>query len=100
MSKVIVLGHSKPYDFKQDNGDRLQGVKISYINSKPSVKDGEVGFTPIQVTVNPSVLGDLKELPGLYDVSFEMVAGRNNKPEIAVTGFDFIKAVDMQLLFS
>lgn len=99
MGKVLVLGHSKPYDFKNDNGASIEGVKISYITARPTIKPGEVGYTPIQVSINPSMLKEFKEIPGIYDVEFEQVSGRNNRPELAIVAFEFVKPADLTALF-
>lgn len=96
--KVLVTGF-KAYDFKNTDGEQVKGCKISYLGNKPSVKSGEVGWTPMQVTCNSEILIDLKEVPGIYTAEFEMVPGKNNRPELAITGFNIVKPARLEELF-
>ena len=99
MEKVIVLGHGKPYDFKGTDGNQLKGVKVSYVSDVPlSGLDGAVGFLPIQVNLDPSVLNDIKQVPGLYEIGYAFKPGKNNRPEAVVNSLKLIKAIDIQTL--
>lgn len=96
--QVLITGY-KSYDFKNEGGEQVQGCKISYLGNKPSIKTGEIGWTPMQVTCKNNILVDVTEVPGLYNAEFEMVPGRNNKPELAIIGFDLIKPIRLEELF-
>lgn len=96
--KVLITG-VKSYNFTNDAGEKIEGAKVSYLGSKPSVKQGETGFTPMQITCNKEILSGICNLPGIYDADFEMVPGRNNKPELAITSFSFLHDVDIPSLF-
>lgn len=97
--KVLITG-VKSYDFTNGDGQKIEGAKISYLGNKPSVKQGETGFTPMQITCNKEILLGIEALPGIYEADFEMVPGRNNKPEMAITGFTFLYEVDIAALFN
>jgi hypothetical protein len=99
MSKYLVLS-LKPYDFVNDDGERIQGAKVSYLNKKPSVRENETGFPPLIVSItNPNLLQDLKSAPAIYDMDFEQVTGRNNKPELMLSSLEYIAPVDFSLFF-
>lgn len=98
MSKVIILG-AKTYRFENDKKDIVEGAKISYIGEMMSTKQNEVGFMPLQSSLNLQTLATLKDIPGLYEVKYDMVPGRNNKPTLEISGFDFIKPVTLDGLF-
>ncbi len=99
MDRVIILGHGKPYDFKNDLNEQVKGVKISYINQNSCNQVGIKGYTPFQVSLDPIVLNDLKSVPGVYDVEYGMKPGKNNKPEAVVTSFKFVKELELSPLF-
>jgi hypothetical protein len=98
MNKIIVLGHSKPYDFLTDNKERLMGAKVTFINSIPNQEDGVRGFLPLQLTVDPLILDDLKELPGIYDVEYTMRPGKNNMPVATISSFKLVKPFKIELI--
>lgn len=99
MSKHLVLS-VKPYDFTNKNEERIIGAKISYINKKPSSRDGEQGYPPLLVSLNDLALVDkFQEVPGVYDMEFEQVTGKNNKPEIILTDVELFEPVDLGQFF-
>lgn len=98
MSKVIVTG-LKSYSFKREDGQVLEGVKVSYLSEERAKNQNENGYLPLQSSLNLESLKDFKEVPGLYDVKYDMVPGKGNKPTLAITGFSFIKGVNLNELF-
>lgn len=98
MSKVIVTG-IKSYSFKREDGQVLEGVKVSYIGEVRASKQNENGYLPLQSSLSLESVKDFKEVPGLYDVKYDMVPGKGNKPTLAITGFNFIKGVPLNELF-
>ena len=100
MSKYIVLS-AKPYDFENSKGERVKGVKISYINKKPSVKEGEYGHPPFltSVTFDSAKGKRLEECPAVIELEFEQVTGKNNKPEIILTDLEYVAPVDFSLFY-
>lgn len=98
MAKVMVVG-LKTYNFENQQGQKIEGAKVSYISDLESNKSNEVGYLPIQASVPLNLVTSLKEIPGIYEVKYDMVPGRNNKPEVTVVGFDFINSCDFLGLF-
>lgn len=99
MSKYIVLSF-KPYDFQNEQGDRVQGAKVSYLNRKPSVREGEFGYPPLIVNItNPEIIKSIKEVPAIYEMEFEQITGKNNKPELMLTSLEHETPVDFSMFF-
>ncbi|NLL02353.1 MAG: hypothetical protein GX265_04980 [Mollicutes bacterium] len=93
--KCLVLS-AKKYDF-ESNGDRIQGVKIAYLNKKTLSRDNEYGTPPLIVNCPiDSILPDvLDSLPAICNLEFEQVTGRNNKPELILTNVDYLESVNL-----
>lgn len=98
MSKVVILG-VKTYSFENERNERVEGARLTYLPFTKSIEGNEIGYAPLTSNVNLECLKTLKDIPGQYDCKYEMVAGKNNKPTLKVTGFDFIKTVDLDILF-
>ena len=98
MSKVLITGY-KTYNFQNQQNELISGAKISYLSEMKSSKQNELGYLPIQASVNLECISNLKEVPGVYEIKFDMVPGKNNKPELVITGFDFVKSVDINNIF-
>lgn len=99
MSKHLVLSINS-YDFENRKGERVQGAKVAYINKKPSSREKEIGFPPLLVNVsNPELVSNFEEVPAIYEMDFEQVTGKNNKPEIILANAELISPVDLQELF-
>ncbi|HHY13088.1 MAG TPA: hypothetical protein GX526_00375 [Thermoanaerobacterales bacterium] len=90
---VLALQH---YDFKNDSGERVNGAKVTYISPKASSRENEVGYCPLIVNISDSsVVRKFGQVPGIYNMTFEQVTGRNNRPSIILSDVDFINEVDM-----
>lgn len=98
MSKCIVLG-VKSYQFENDKQEKIEGAKISYVLENKASKSNENGHLPMQSTVSLDFLKTLNVVPGVYELEYGMVPGRNNKPQLDITGFKFLKEVNIQNLF-
>lgn len=94
---VLALQH---YDFKNDSGERVNGVKVTYLNPKVSSRENEVGYCPLIVNISDSsVVRKFGQVPGIYNMTFEQVTGRNNRPAIILSDVEFVSAVDMSVVF-
>lgn len=100
MSKHLVLS-AKPYDFENKRGDRVKGIKVSYLNSKPSTRENEIGHAPMIVNIGDlSLMSKLDgNVPGVFDLEFEQITGQGNKPELMLVGLEAIAPVDLTSLF-
>lgn len=98
MEDVIVIGY-KTYEFLNDEKQAVSGAKISYIGKTGRLVENEVGHLPIQVSTPIEFVKTLKEIPGLYKPVYSVVPGKNNKPQLSITGFQFVKKIDLIGLF-
>jgi len=99
MSKYLILSANN-FDFENNKGERVKGTKIAYINKKPSKKEGVKGYPPLIVNISDKdIIDKLVEVPGVYEIDFEQVTGKNNKPELMITDLEFISMLEMGLLF-
>lgn len=97
--KCLVLS-AKSYDFENNEGQRIQGTKISYINKKSTERENEFGNPPLIVnTTTPVDKNILNLLPAVCDLNFEQVTGKNNKPELVLTDLELVAATELDLLF-
>ncbi|MDD3962785.1 MAG: hypothetical protein PHT77_13105 [Bacteroidales bacterium] len=92
MSKYIILS-ARPYDFTNDKQERVQGLKLSYLN--PGVqKEDVLGFEPMIASVPSGFEVNLSEVPGRYNMEFEVVSGQKNRPVLQLTSLDFIEPIN------
>ena len=98
MERVIILA-KKSYDFTNDDG-RVKGCKIMYLTDENNNEEELMGHTPFIVSISDDIICDkVDKLPALYDLSFSMKMGKNNKPEIALKDVKFVKELDLTQLF-
>lgn len=96
--KYIILS-AKPYKFNNKNNEEVKGVTISYLNSKPSNRDDEYGYPPFIVNSSSLDLDFSKlQFPGVYDMDFEQVVGKDHKPSLTLVNINFIKSIDFKSL--
>ena len=99
MSKKLILS-KKTYDFVNTEGERIQGLKLAYLNESPSKRENEEGFTPMILNIsNKELLKSLEEIPGIYEMDFDQVTGKNNKPELLLSEIKFLAPAEITLLF-
>lgn len=92
--EYLVLG-AKGYDFKNDEGDRLQGMNIYY--SDLSYKDDhelQKGHLPMKVATITSVFNQLDQLPGFYNLSIRQRPDGKGKAVITVVSAEFVRALE------
>lgn len=88
----------KKYDFKNDEGQQITGAKVSYVNLVPSAESSIEGCPPIQVSIDTSLINTFKDLPCHAQIQYTMGVGKNNKPELKVSGFKYLSPVNFNSL--
>ena len=97
---VLVTGYKK-YDFKNNEGEVVKGFKLSYL-SEDSDSDGEniKGYLPRQASISDmSLINELIEVPGVYEMNMKTVVGSNNKEGLKLVGMKLIKPSDFNVIF-
>lgn len=99
--KYLVLS-VKPYEFNSKEGSLVKGITVSYIQKKPSVRENEFGYPPFIIN-SQSLDGfnsdDFSKVPGIFDMDFEQVTGKDHKPSLILTGMEFISQIDFNSFF-
>lgn len=95
--KHLVLG-IKPYDFVDDNGQRLQGVKIYYLDNHLENNANAKGYLPLNLTlVGGDHVDKFISVPGFYNLEFAMMPDKYGKPQIKLHGAAFVESVELPL---
>lgn len=95
--KCLVLS-AKPYEFSSKDGSLVKGISVSYINKKPSSRENEYGNPPLIInsqSLENFNFEEFSHIPGVFDMEFEQVTGKDHKPAIILTGMELINAVDL-----
>ncbi len=95
--QYLILAASR-YDFKNDQGEAVSGVKVWYVDAEPEVTDNRAGCAPMKANLPLRDWADFGKLPGIYDMDFRMRPGADNKPTLACTGVRYVGAVDFREL--
>ena len=99
--KYLVLS-VKTYEFSSKDGNLVKGISVSYIQKKPSSRSSEFGHPPFIIN-SQSLEGfnkeDFEKVPGIFDMDFEQVVGKDHKPTLILTGMEFIDPVDFNSFF-
>ena len=92
MSFVVL--HVRPYDFEAEDGRRLQGSTVTYLDLAMKGEEPERGYAPLNLSVEPQVDRQLTAVPGLYDLDFRQRRGKNGKPTLVLAGARLVSAVE------
>lgn len=95
MAKYLVLGASF-YDFvNKDSGERLSGVKITYVD-QPENNVAKKGYIPMSITGDPDLWESLTVCPAMYDFDFGMKATKvGGKPTVVLNSVKFLEEVEL-----
>lgn len=98
MKQEIIVLFASPYRIVDERtGEVNQGVSVSYLlNSdlKPEVGgNGQMGVKPAKASLDVLELPMLIKAPALYEGTFYMKVGSNNKPELALSKVKYISEV-------
>lgn len=86
--RALVLGLRR-YDFKDDDGQRVNGVSLHYVMPEASEEEDEYGHMPMKENLTPEMARQLSEVPAFYELEHKMRPGRNSKPTPTLTGITF-----------
>lgn len=95
MSKHIVTG-IKPYDFiDENNGSRLLGVKVYYLDNDPEDSKGAKGFFPLNLSIFGDHVSKFNSIPGVYDLDFKQVSDKYGRPTLKLRNVEFVKPITL-----
>lgn len=91
---VIVLG-ANPYDFVNDNGERLEGLSVHYCGTEVAKKGTFVGLKPEKTSIEKTNLKDfqaIQEFP-MKGYAHYQIDPNNRKRPMTITHFSFGQAL-------
>ena len=95
--EIIVL-FASPYRIVDERtGEVNEGVSVSYLLD-PKFKpvqgaNGQIGLKPAKASIETLELPNLIKAPALYEGTFNLKVGSNNKPELALQKVQYIGEV-------
>lgn len=95
--EIIVLFASPYRIVDEKTGEVNEGISVNYLldpKFKPVYGDnGQIGLKPAKASIKTSELPNLIKAPALYEGSFIMKVGSNNKPELALQNVQYISDI-------
>lgn len=94
--KVFVLGMSRYKFANQENGEIIQGTKVSYVDLEYENTENTVGAQP-QAANFPLEFYDTmnkQQIPGVYNADLD-ISLQGRKPTVKVTAFHYVGHVDL-----
>lgn len=86
---------------EKDEEKTIDMMKVSFLTKFSGVD--AFGSLPSQITFmdkqKQEMASKISKVPGLYTVEYAMVPGKNNKPQMQIVDFTFVKEVDLKPLF-
>jgi len=98
MDRILILG-ARRYSFLNE-GERVEGVKVSYCEACEIDDDQTIGGPAMSITAGLDIWGLLKGVPGIFDVKFGRRPGARGKPETIITSATFVKSLDLEKLLA
>lgn len=93
--QYLVLGATH-YDFiNRDSGERLAGVKVTYVD-QPENDASRRGYVPMSISADELLWDQITTCPGIYDFDFGMKATKvGGKPVVVLNDIKFVKDVKL-----
>lgn len=99
MSYLVL--HMRPYDFESDDGRRISGASVTYIDLSepgPSPTSDERGVAPLTITTTVDAAQGIVQAPGVYDLRFTHRRGKAGRPVLALAGAQLVRQVELSEL--
>lgn len=94
--KIILLS-AKIYSMKDEQGRLIEGVSCWYYpgeDLKPyDGGNGSKGQVPLKASLPVEKAVQIKQVPGIYEMTFKMVPGSNNSLKLKADGVQFVSEV-------
>jgi hypothetical protein len=78
------------YDFKDDDGARVEGSTLHYLTLDSEQTDDQRGEIPMSCSAPPALFHQLGSVPGTYEVDFRQRPGRGGKPTVQAVGVAYL----------
>lgn len=87
----------KKYDFTNPDGERINGVKVTYCDEPTYNKDTK-GFNPMNITAPIDSWGFFDKVPALYDIDFTLKPDNKGKASLVFKAAKFLKEVTIPVM--
>jgi hypothetical protein len=92
MQECLLLS-ARRYDFKDDDGRRIEGVTLTYLTGDVDNEADRRGQSPLSIPAPMDVWHSLQSVPGFYQVDFRQRPGKGGRPTLQAVGVEFLGAV-------
>ena len=96
MERCIVLT-ARRYDFKDDEGKRIEGVTLTYLTGDAESQPDYRGRAVMSVPAPMEMWHQLTAIPGVYGIDFRQRPGPKGRPVLTAVGADFIADADFDV---
>jgi hypothetical protein len=84
---------ARRYDFKDDDGRRIEGVTLTYLTGDVDHEADRRGQSSLSIPAPVDVWHQLQAVPGFYQVDFRQRPGKGGRPALQAVGLEFLGAV-------
>ncbi len=95
MQECLLLS-ARRYDFKDDDGRRIEGVTLTYLTGEADQESDRRGFSPLSIPAPVDIWHELQAVPGYYHVNFRQRPGKGGRPTLQAVGLEFIAPVGLE----
>lgn len=93
---TFLVLHVRPYAFDADDGRRIEGATVTYLDPSTPIEEGERGLPPLQLTMPSEVASQFPEAPGYYQIKFAHKRGKGGRPVLSVAGARMVAPVNFE----
>jgi hypothetical protein len=99
MEEILVLGATQ-YNFTDDAGRPVAGVKVTYLTSYEEDSSDRLGFQVMRIGGKPELWRDLRDVPGVYMARFRQAQdAKTGKVTLGLVGLRFQRSFNITAAF-
>lgn len=92
ITSVITVLSARRFDFKNDDGEQVEGVKIFYVEDwEPEERQNGKGVELLEATLPLEIWSRMSPEPADYNAHFNLVRGQKGKAMLQVTDIEHIQ---------
>jgi hypothetical protein len=94
MQECLLLA-ARRYDFKDEQGRRIEGVTLTYLTGDVDKAGDRLGQMPMSIPAPVDVWHQLQAVPGVYGIDFRQRPGKGGRPTLQAVGLEFLSAASL-----
>lgn len=91
----IVTG-VRPFNFKDDNGNFVQGVTVFYLDTVNEDSDFGKGHAALNLTLIGDHVSKFKTVPAVYELNFRQARDSKGRPTLRLDDAEFIQPFNLE----